>query len=119
MGFLDKVKDTAKTVGEKAQQGVKAGQEKLEDARLRRRIGELKEELGGIVYQQRAGAAPATAEADIDRLVEAIKAAEEELAESGNGAGRAAGEAGEVTGEAAGPAAGGTGHTPGAGTGAS
>jgi hypothetical protein len=82
MGFLDKVKDTAQKGAEKAKTGVKAGQEKLEDARLKRRIASSKEELGGLVYQQRTGAAPANADAEIDRLVGEIKDAEEELAAS-------------------------------------
>lgn len=79
MGLLDKVKESAKTVGEKAQQGVKAGQEKIEDARLKKKIENLKEEIGGIVYQQRTGASVPNADADIDRLVGEIKAAESEL----------------------------------------
>jgi hypothetical protein len=82
MGFLDKVKDTAQKGAAKAKTGVKAGQEKLEDARLKRRISSHKEELGGLVYQQRTGAAPGNADVEIDRLVGEIKNAEEELAAS-------------------------------------
>jgi predicted AAA+ superfamily ATPase len=82
VGILDKVKEGAKTVGEKAQQGVKAGQEKIEDAKLKKKIENLKEEIGGIVYQQRTGGSVPTAETDIDRLVGEIKAAEAELQES-------------------------------------
>lgn len=79
MGFLDKVKDTAKQVGDKAQQGVKAGQEKLDDAKTKKKIESLKEELGGVVYQQRTGAASGDPEAEITRLVGEIKAAQDTL----------------------------------------
>jgi hypothetical protein len=81
MGFLDKVKDTAKQVGEKAQQGVEAGKEKYEEKKLEKKIGDLKEELGGIVYAQRTGAAAEDAEAEITRIVAEISAAEAEIAD--------------------------------------
>jgi len=81
MGLLDKAKEAAKTVGEKAQEGIKAGQEKLDETKTKKRIGDLKEELGGIVYQQRTGAAPPNADAEIDRIVNEIKQAEASLAQ--------------------------------------
>ena len=80
MSLLDKAKEAAKTVGEKAQEGIKAGQEKLDEAKTKRRINELKEELGGIVYAQRSGAPPADAEAEITRIVAEITEAEAALA---------------------------------------
>lgn len=79
MGLLDKAKDAAKTVGEKAKEGVAAGQEKVGDMKTKKRIGDLKEELGGIVYAQHTGAAPAGADAEISRIVSEIKQAEAEL----------------------------------------
>jgi hypothetical protein len=82
MGFLDKVKDTATKGADKAKQGVKAGQEKLEDAKLKKKIEGAKTEIGGLVYEQRSGSAGPATEAEIDRLVGEIKAAEEELAAS-------------------------------------
>jgi hypothetical protein len=82
MGFLDKVKDTAKTVGDKAKQGVEVGQEKLEDAKLKKKISTSKEEIGGLVYQQRTGTGGPATDAEIDRLVGEIKSAEEELAKA-------------------------------------
>lgn len=81
MGLLDKAKEAAKTVGGKAQETVKAGQDKLEDQKLKKRVGELKEELGGVVYLQRIGTPPDDAEAEITRLVEEIGAGERQLAE--------------------------------------
>jgi hypothetical protein len=80
MGFLDKVKDTAKQVGEKAQHGVEAGKEKLEETKLKKKIEGLKEEIGGLVYDQRTGSGAADAEAEITRIVAEIKSAEEQIA---------------------------------------
>lgn len=81
MGILDKAKDAAKTVGEKAKEGVAAGQEKVDDVKTKRRIGELKEELGGIVFAQQTGAPPANADVTIARIVGEIQQAEAHLAE--------------------------------------
>ena len=83
MGFLDKVKDTATKVGEKAQEAVAAGQEKLEDTKLKKKVGDLKEELGGIVFAQRTGTPPENAEAEITRIVGEIQEAERQIAENG------------------------------------
>ena len=82
MSLLDKMKETAQKGAEKAKEGVKAGQEKIESVKTERKISDLKEELGGIVYGQRRGTPAANAEAEIDRLVGEIKTAEEELAAS-------------------------------------
>jgi hypothetical protein len=80
MGLLDKAKEAAKTVGDKAQEGIKAGQEKIDEAKTKKRISDLKEELGGIVYQQRTGGAAADADAEIGRIVGEIQEAESALA---------------------------------------
>ena len=80
MGLLDKAKDAAKVVGDKAQEGLKAGQEKVDEVKIKKQIGELKAQIGGVVYLQRTGAPPATAEVDIDRLVGEITEAEARLA---------------------------------------
>ena len=42
-------------------------------------MGELKEELGGIVYAQKTGTAPENAEAEITRIVGELTAADAEL----------------------------------------
>jgi len=87
VGFLDKVKDTANKGVEKGKQGVKLGQEKIDAAKLKKRVGELKEELGGVVYAQRTGTGAADADAEITRLVGEIQAAEQELADDATAAG--------------------------------
>lgn len=81
MGLLDKAKEAAKTVGEKAQEGFEAAQEKLDETKTKKRISDLKEELGGIVYQQRTGTPPPDADAEIDRIVKEIEQAEASLAQ--------------------------------------
>lgn len=81
MGILDKAKEAAKTVGEKAKEGVEAGKDKADEVKTKRRISDLKEELGGIVFSQHAGTAPANADGEIARIVGEIKEAEARLSE--------------------------------------
>ena len=50
MGLLDKVKETAQKGADLAKDGVKAGQDKLDEQKLKKKVGDLKEELGGLVY---------------------------------------------------------------------
>jgi hypothetical protein len=84
MGFMDKVKETAAKGTEMAKSGVKAGQDKLDEQKTRKKIGDLKEELGGVVYAQKTGTGNGSADAEIERLVNEIKEAEEELASIGD-----------------------------------
>lgn len=101
MGLMDKVKDTAKQAKDKAQQGVKAGQEKLEDAKLRKKINESKEEIGGLVYAQRTGAGTPDTDAEIDRLVGEITKAEHEIeSETSSGSSESGDEMPPATGSA-------------------
>ena len=84
MGFMDKVKETAAKGTEMAKGAAKAGQEKIDETKTKKKIGDLKEELGGIVYGQRTGAAADNAEAEITRIVGEITEAEEALASIGD-----------------------------------
>jgi len=83
MGFMDKVKETAAKGTEMAKTGVKAGQDKLDEQKTKKKIGELKEELGGVVYAQKTGTGNGSADAEIERLVGEIRNAEAELAAIG------------------------------------
>jgi hypothetical protein len=87
MGLLDKVKETAQKGADLAKEGVKAGQDKIDEQKLKKRIADLKEELGGVVYDQRAGRATEglDPEVEIARIVAEINAAEAELAEGDAG----------------------------------
>ena len=53
MGLLDKVKETAQKGADLAKEGVKAGQDKIDEQKLKKKVGDLKEELGGVVYAQK------------------------------------------------------------------
>lgn len=100
MGLMDKMKETAAKTADVAKGATKSAQDKLEEQKYKKKIGELREELGGIVYAQRTGAenpaADASFDASIDRIVAEIKEQEDALAAVGAGTGEVAG-----TGEAA------------------
>jgi hypothetical protein len=82
MGLLDKVKETAQKGADFAKEGVKAGQDKIDETKSKKKIGDLKEELGGVVYAQKSGttAEGVDAEVEIARIVAEINAIEAELA---------------------------------------
>ena len=83
MGFMDKVKETAAKGTEMAKGAAKAGQDKIDEQKTKKKIGDLKEELGGVVYAQKTGTGNGSADAEIARLVSEIKEAEDELATIG------------------------------------
>jgi len=79
MGLLDKVKETAQKGADFAKEGVKAGQDKIDEQKLKKKIAELKEELGGVVYAKHTGTPPENADAEVTRIVAEISAAQAEL----------------------------------------
>jgi hypothetical protein len=87
MGLMDKMKETAAKTADAAKGAAKAGQDKIEETKIKKKIGELKEELGGVVYAQKKGApnptADASVDAAIDRLVNEITEQETALAAAG------------------------------------
>jgi hypothetical protein len=86
MGLLDKVKETAQKGADLAKEGVKAGQDKLDEQKLKKKVSDLKEELGGVVYAQKSGTADAGVdpEVEIARIVAEINAAQAELQDVGD-----------------------------------
>jgi hypothetical protein len=84
MSLLDKMKETAQKGVDKTKEAVNTGQEKLEERKIEKKISDLKEELGGLVYAQKTGTPEEVAAAgpEIDRVVGEIKEAEEELAKA-------------------------------------
>jgi hypothetical protein len=80
MGFLDKVKDTASKAADQVQKAAETGQDKLGESKLKKKVGDLKEELGGVVYGQRVGSLPADQETEIARIVAEISSVQDELA---------------------------------------
>jgi hypothetical protein len=97
MGLLDKVKETAQKGADLAKDGVKAGQDKLDEQKLKKKIGDLKEELGGVVYAQKAGttAEGVDPEVEIARIVAELNATIAELPDDEDASD--AGDAGEST----------------------
>jgi hypothetical protein len=83
MGLLDKVKETAQKGADLAKDGVKAGQDKLDEQKLKKKISDLKEELGEVVYAQKSGttAAGVVPEVEIARIVAELNATIAELPE--------------------------------------
>lgn len=84
MGFMDRVKSTAQQVGDKAQEVGRTGQEKVEEARAKKKIEGLQRELGAIVYDQKTGSAGAGSDADVDRLVGEITQLRAQLDDGGD-----------------------------------
>ena len=80
MGLMDKVKETAAKGADAAKGAVSAGQEKLDDMKTEKKIKELKEELGGLLYAQKTGSPADDYDAQVVRLVKEIKEAEVESA---------------------------------------
>ena len=79
MGFLDKVKDAAGKAADQAKHATAVGKEKLDDARLQRKINDLCQEIGALVVAQRRNEAPADADAQIDAKVAEIAQVEEQM----------------------------------------
>jgi hypothetical protein len=72
MGFMDKVKETAAKGGEMAKGAAKAGQDKLEAQKVKKKMDDLLQELGGVVFAQQTGADNPTADASFDAAVERL-----------------------------------------------
>ena len=79
MGFLDKVKDAAGKAADQAKHATAVGKEKIEDARLQKKINDLCQEIGALVVAQRRNEAPADAAAQIDAKVAEIGEVEKQM----------------------------------------
>jgi BMFP domain-containing protein YqiC len=79
MGLLDKVKDVANKATEQAKHGIAVGKDKVEDARVRKQIEDVLQEIGDLVVGQRRGSAPADADAQIDAKVARVTELEAQL----------------------------------------
>lgn len=77
MGFMDKVKAAAGDAAVKAKEAAGQAQEKVEQAQTRKKINDKKQELGHLIYEERANGTPAGAQADA--LVEEIRTLETAL----------------------------------------
>ena len=100
MGLLDKVKETAQKGADLAKDGVKAGQDKIDETKLKKKVGDLKEELGGVVYAQKSGTTTegVDPEVEIARIVAELNAAVAERPDEDSDAEPAADDSGESAG---------------------
>jgi hypothetical protein len=69
MGLMDKVRSQATALAEKAQEGAKAGQEKLSALQAKHHADALLLELGGLTYLARTGRATPADEKKAEELV--------------------------------------------------
>lgn len=79
MGLLDKVKDVAGKATDQAKHGLAVGKEKMEDAKLKKQIEALLQEIGELVVSARRGDAAADHDALIDAKVAKITELEAEM----------------------------------------
>lgn len=77
MGLLDKAVDAAKKVAETAQEGLADAKDKGQGLVLKRKINGYAEEIGHLVVRQKGG--DTGLDAEIDRLVSEVRAAEAEI----------------------------------------
>ena len=80
MGFLDKVKETAGKAADQAKHATAVGKEKVDDARLQKKINDLCQDIGALIVAQRRGEAPDDADAQIDAKVTEIAEIEKQQA---------------------------------------
>jgi membrane protein involved in colicin uptake len=80
MGFMDKVKATAKDVASEAKQATAKAQTKMEQGQTRKKIDDLAKQLGYLVYREKTQGTPAGS--DADKLVADMGELEKQLAES-------------------------------------
>src|SRR5688572_29310798 len=99
MGFLDKAKAQMTQPAEKAQEGVKGAQEKLDTAQAKRRADALLRDLGAWHYASHSGRGGDTAGDEIARITAELEALEAEHGPLG----AARSEAAEQEGEPAAP----------------
>jgi hypothetical protein len=69
MSILDKVKETAGKVTDKAKEGVEVGKEKVGDLKTKREIDSLYQEIGALTVAKQRGDAPTDVETRISTKV--------------------------------------------------
>jgi len=77
MGLMDKVKAAAQDITAEAKKATAQGKTKLDQAQIRRKMNDAAEQLGYLIYNERAKGTVAGAEAD--RLVAEIGGLEAEI----------------------------------------
>lgn len=78
MGFLDKAKQQASQLAQKAQEGLKTGQTKLDDMQSKKKEDALLRDLGAAFFAERTGRATPETAGEIQRLMGELRAHEAE-----------------------------------------
>jgi hypothetical protein len=73
VGLLDKVKEQAATATAVAKDAAQKGQAKVEELQAKRVADGLLRDLGAAVYSQHAGHGAAQPQAEVDRLIAALR----------------------------------------------
>src|SRR5688500_14213603 len=73
MGLMDKVKAQASQAAAKAQEGLKAGQAKLDEVQAAKRADALLRDLGAQVFAERTGRGDARTASEIERLLAELR----------------------------------------------
>lgn len=84
MGFLDKAKEQASALANKAQEGISQGQAKLDAQQAKKHADGLLRDLGAWVYAQRTGRDNGGAPANIERIYGELQAHEAEHGQLGD-----------------------------------
>jgi hypothetical protein len=78
MGFFDKVKEQAEKAKVQAQDIKGKVGDKVDEVQSKRKADELLDDLGQFLYAERTGRALPGADAEIDRIVQELKALEDD-----------------------------------------
>ena len=78
MGFLDKAKQQATQLAQKAQEGVKTGQAKLDQVQSKKKEDALLRDLGAVFFAEKTGRATGETASEIERLLSELRAYEAE-----------------------------------------
>ncbi len=84
MGFLDKAKEQASALANKAQEGISQGQAKLDAQQAKKHADGLLRDLGAWVFAQRTGRDNGGAPANIERIYGELQAHEAEHGQLGD-----------------------------------
>src|SRR3979411_1152542 len=78
MGFLDKAKQQATQLAQKAQEGVKTGQAKLDQVQSKKKEDALLRDLGAVCFADKTGRGTAETAGEIERLLSELGSHEAE-----------------------------------------
>jgi hypothetical protein len=81
MGLMDKVKQQATQLAEKAQEGVQKGQAKVGELQAKRQADALLRDLGAAVYADKTGRGGSATVGETERLLAELRAHEAEHGE--------------------------------------